>query len=176
MELALQAVDWAAMPLNVTVLVPRVAPKFTPVMVTAVPTGPALMDKLEMLGPVTGGGFTIRVSGRPWVRQPLVPVAVMVYVPGGVDAEVATFNVEAPAPVNDVGLNVAEAPAGNPLAVSPTLPVKPFTIRPDNEYVAPAPAVTVCEEEAAERLKSCTTRFTVVLPVKGPLPTVTVSG
>jgi hypothetical protein len=50
-----------------------------------------------------------------------------------VDVEVATFKVEAPAPVNEVGLNVAEVPVGNPLTVSATLPAKPFTIKPDNE-------------------------------------------
>ena len=37
---ALQTVGVPAVPLNVTVLVPCVAPKFVPVIVTAVPTGP----------------------------------------------------------------------------------------------------------------------------------------
>ncbi len=77
-EVVLQVAGWAAVPLNVTVLEPRVAPKFTPVIVTAVPTGPALMDKLLMAGPVGGGAFTIRVNGRLWIRQPLVPIAVRV--------------------------------------------------------------------------------------------------
>ena len=40
MLVALQLVGVAAVPLNVTVLVPAVAPKFAPVIVTAVPTGP----------------------------------------------------------------------------------------------------------------------------------------
>ena len=40
MLVALQLVGVAAMPLNVTVLDPCEAPKFVPVMVTDVPTGP----------------------------------------------------------------------------------------------------------------------------------------
>jgi len=133
MDPALQVEGWATIPLKVTVLVLCVAPKFDPVIVTCVPTGPALVDKLVMTGPVGGGVFTIRVNARLWVRQPLVPVTVMVKVPAGVEVEVATFRVEAPAPVNEVGLNVADVPAGSPLEASPTLPAKPFTITPDKE-------------------------------------------
>jgi len=40
MLVALQLVGVPAVPLNVTVLVPCVAPKFVPVIVTEVPTGP----------------------------------------------------------------------------------------------------------------------------------------
>ena len=40
MLVALQLVGVAAVPLNVTVLVPCVAPKFVPAIVTEVPTGP----------------------------------------------------------------------------------------------------------------------------------------
>ena len=40
MLVALQLVGVAAVPLNVTVLVPCVAPKFVPVIVTEVPTTP----------------------------------------------------------------------------------------------------------------------------------------
>ena len=54
-EVALQLVGVALVPLNVTVLVPCVAPKFVPVIVTDVPTTPEVGDKLLMLGaePVT---------------------------------------------------------------------------------------------------------------------------
>ena len=45
-----QVVGVAAVPLNVTVLVPRVAPKLVPVIVTAVPTGPLVGDRLVRLG------------------------------------------------------------------------------------------------------------------------------
>jgi hypothetical protein len=51
MLVALQLVGVAAIPLNVTVLVPCVAPKFAPVIVTDVPTTPDAGFKLVMLGP-----------------------------------------------------------------------------------------------------------------------------
>ena len=56
-------------------------------------------------------------------RVPLEPVIVTVAVPAVaiVDAE----NVTVLEPVVDVGLKEAETPAGNPLALSATLPLKP---------------------------------------------------
>ena len=50
MLVALQLVGVAPVPLNVTVLLPCVEPKFVPVIVTEVPTGPEVGDKLVMLG------------------------------------------------------------------------------------------------------------------------------
>ena len=50
MLVALQLVAVAAIPLNVTVLVPCVAPKFAPVIVTDVPISPDVGFKLVMLG------------------------------------------------------------------------------------------------------------------------------
>jgi hypothetical protein len=47
---ALQLVTVAVVPLNLTVLVPCVDPKFVPVIVTGVPTGPEVVDKLEIVG------------------------------------------------------------------------------------------------------------------------------
>ena len=35
-------------------------------------------------------------------------------------------NVDEPAPVIEAGVNVADAPAGNPLALRPTAPLKPL--------------------------------------------------
>jgi len=52
MRVALQLVGVATLPLNRTVLVPCVAPKFVPVIVTAVPTGPDTGNRLVMLGAV----------------------------------------------------------------------------------------------------------------------------
>ncbi len=52
MLVADQLVGVAAVPLNVTVLVPRVAPKLVPVIVTAVPTGPLVGDRLVSVGAV----------------------------------------------------------------------------------------------------------------------------
>ena len=56
MLVALQLVGTPAVPLNFTVLVPCVAPKFVPVIVTAVPTGPDVTLKLPIPG-VGGSGF-----------------------------------------------------------------------------------------------------------------------
>jgi hypothetical protein len=53
MLVALQVVTVAAVPLNATVPVPWGEPKLVPVMVTAVPTGPDVTDKLVMLGAAT---------------------------------------------------------------------------------------------------------------------------
>jgi hypothetical protein len=47
---ALQLVTEAAVPLNVTVLVPWLAPKLLPMIVTAVPTGPEVGDRLLIQG------------------------------------------------------------------------------------------------------------------------------
>src|SRR5262245_5456366 len=59
---ALQAVVDAAMPLNVTVLLPRVEPKFAPVIETSTPTGPDAGARLLMDGGFAGIGTTIRES------------------------------------------------------------------------------------------------------------------
>ncbi len=50
MLVAFQVVGVPAIPLNVTVLVPRVAPKFVPVIVTGVPTAPEVGDRLVIVG------------------------------------------------------------------------------------------------------------------------------
>ncbi len=51
MLVAPQLVGVAAVPLKVTVLVPCVAPKFAPLIVTDAPTNPDVGVKLVMLGP-----------------------------------------------------------------------------------------------------------------------------
>jgi hypothetical protein len=55
-EVALQLVGHAVTPLNVTVLVPCVEPKFVPVIVTEVPAGPEFGGNPVMLGGGGGGG------------------------------------------------------------------------------------------------------------------------
>ncbi len=57
MLVALQLAGAPAVPLKVTVLVPRVAPKFAPLIVTDVPTAPDVGFRLVMLG---GGGVTVK--------------------------------------------------------------------------------------------------------------------
>lgn len=64
MVVAFQPVGVAAVPLNVTVLVPCVAPKFAPVMVTEEPTAPDVGFRLVMLG------GTITVKLEPLLATP----------------------------------------------------------------------------------------------------------
>ena len=59
------------------------------------------------------------------VRAPLVPATVIGKLPVGVAEEVESVRVEEPDVVIRDGLKLAVAPAGNPLALRLTLPVKP---------------------------------------------------
>ncbi len=71
MLVALQLVGVAAVPLNRTVLVPGVAPKFAPVMVTGVPGLPDVGESVEILGGGGGG------DGEPPVTVTFVSVALL---------------------------------------------------------------------------------------------------
>ena len=75
MLVALQLVAVAVVPLNVTVLVPWVAPKFAPLIVTAVPTAPVLGVRLVMLGV---GARTVRV-----VEPETLPNVALIFVEPG---------------------------------------------------------------------------------------------
>ena len=59
------------------------------------------------------------------MRGPLVARIVSAYVPAGVEAEVDTVIVVDPEAINEAGLNDADAPAGNPVTLNATFPVKP---------------------------------------------------
>jgi hypothetical protein len=105
-------------------------------------------------------------------------VIVSVEDPTGVVEVVVTVSVDVPELVTDVGLNPAVAPAGNPLTLSPTVPVKPFSAPTFTVYVVPPPTVTVWEAGAAEIVKSgaaLTFKVTVVVCVSEPLVPVIVS-
>src|SRR5258708_14170813 len=65
---ALQLVGVAAVPLNVTVLVPCVPPKFAPVIVTGVPIAPDVGFRLVMLG---GGCATVKLKPLLWRSPPV---------------------------------------------------------------------------------------------------------
>jgi uncharacterized protein YjeT (DUF2065 family) len=67
MLVALQLVAVVAVPLNVTVLVPWVAPKLAPAMVTDAPTAPDVGFKLVMLGAETVG---LTVKFTPLLATP----------------------------------------------------------------------------------------------------------
>ena len=71
------------------------------------------------------GLATTSVTVVVCVRVPLVPVIVKGNVPVGVVLLVVTVIVEEPDVVTDVGLKLAPAPAGNPLALKVTVPVNP---------------------------------------------------
>jgi hypothetical protein len=72
-EVPLQVDGVATVPLNVTVLVPWVAPKLLPAMVAAVPTAPELGVTVFMLG----GGSTVNgcpLLGTPFIVTTTLPV------------------------------------------------------------------------------------------------------
>lgn len=75
---------------------------------------------------------TTRVTDAVCVSEPLVPVMVNGKLPVGVVVLVVTVNVELPEVFTEPGLNDALAPAGSPLALRATVPVKP----PDGVIVA----------------------------------------
>src|ERR1017187_8817188 len=62
MLVSVQLVGSAAVPLNCTALMPRVVPKFVPVIVTTVPTGPVAVDRLMMLGAVDATLLSVAAS------------------------------------------------------------------------------------------------------------------
>src|ERR1019366_4457064 len=88
-----------------------------------------------------GGGWvaaTVKLTLAVWVKLPLVPVIV---------------SVDVPEPVTVAGEKLAVAPAGNPLALSVTAPLKPSTAPMLVVKVVAFPTTTVCELGVAVRLK-----------------------
>ena len=75
MVVAFQLVGDAVVPLNVTVLVPWVAPKFAPVIVTGVPTDPDVGFRFVMLGGTTTVKFDPLLAWPPTVTTTLPVVA-----------------------------------------------------------------------------------------------------
>jgi hypothetical protein len=82
MLVALQLVGVAATPLNFTVLVPCVAPKFAPLIVTDTPTNPDVGLKLDMLG---AGTATVKVTPL-LATPPTVTTTFPVVAPAGTTA------------------------------------------------------------------------------------------
>src|SRR5665213_965866 len=83
----------------------------------------------SMLMALSNGGVisTRSVSGAEWLSTPLVPFTNSVAVPNGVLADVVTVIVALPAPSTAAGSNDAVTPAGRLLALSVTIPAKPFS-------------------------------------------------
>jgi hypothetical protein len=61
-----------------------------------------------------------------WLRLPLVPVIVSEYVCSAVEEVVVMVRVDEPDPVIEAGEKVTFAPAGAPLALRFTVPLKPL--------------------------------------------------
>src|SRR6266404_1176839 len=83
MLVALQLVGVAAVPLNLTVLLPCVAPKFAPVIVTEAPANPDVGFRLAMLG--AGTAETVKFTPL-LARPPTVTTTVPVVAPAGTSA------------------------------------------------------------------------------------------
>ena len=61
-----------------------------------------------------------------FTRLPLVPVTVIANDPVGVPGPALIISVDVPAPVTEAGEKLAAAPAGSPVALNVTAPLKPF--------------------------------------------------
>jgi hypothetical protein len=77
--------------------------------------------------PIDAAPVTERVTPEVCVRAPLDPVIVSVEEPAGVVPLEVTVSVELPDPVTVAGEKVPTAPAGKPLTLSVTAPLKPPT-------------------------------------------------
>jgi hypothetical protein len=114
----------AAVPLNFTVLVPCVVPKFVPVIVTDAPTAPVVGDKLVMLGAAT------TVNEEPLLFTPLAftttfPVIAPVGTVATIDVAVQFPIVVAVVPLNATVPVPCVVPKFVPVIVTnaPTAPV-----------------------------------------------------
>src|SRR5271170_329398 len=114
---ALQLVAVAAVPLNLTVLVPWVAPKFVPVIVTFAPTNPDVGFKPVMLGP---GEVTVKLTPL-LATPPIVAMTFPVVAPAGtVTTMLVTLQLVAVAavPLNVTVLVPCDAPKFVPVIVT----------------------------------------------------------
>ncbi|WP_319459330.1 hypothetical protein [Micromonospora sp. RTP1Z1] len=75
----------------------------------------------------SGAGVTTSVIPVEWLVEPLVPVTVKAYVPGGADPDVAMLRLALPDPTTTDGENDAvPTESGRPPRLIATVPVKPF--------------------------------------------------
>ena len=129
MLVALQLAGVAVTPLNFTVLVPCVVPKFAPLIVTDVPTTPDVGFRLVMLG---GGGVTAKFIPL-LATPPTVTTTFPVVAPVGTAATmlaVLQLDGVAAVPLNFTVLMPCVAPKFAPLIVTdaPTTPDDGFTL------------------------------------------------
>ncbi len=154
----------AEQPVGAPVVVNETIPvkPFTPVTVMVeVPEEPA--DKLIEVGlAVTVKSVTVTETVAVLDLVPLVPVTVTVKVAA---LEQLTVSVEMPdvPRLTLVGLSVALQPAGAPVTVRLTIPVKPLTLVTVIVDVAEEPATKVSEVGLAVTVKSVTATATVAV-------------
>jgi hypothetical protein len=161
MLVALQPVGVAVVPLNFTVLVPWVAPKFAPLIATEVPTSPDVGFRLVMLG---AGTVTVKLTPL-LATPPTVTTTLPVVAPAGT---VATMLVAlqlvgvAAAPLNFTVLVPCVAPKLAPVIVTlaPTNPEAGFTL-----VMLGAGTVTVKLTPLLATPPTVTTTLPVVAPV-----------
>jgi hypothetical protein len=161
MLVALQLVAVVAVPLNLTVLVPWVAPKFAPAIVTLAPTNPDVGLKLVMLGP---GEVTVKLTPL-LATPPTVTMTFPVVAPAGtgVTMLVALQLVGvAVIPLNLTVLAPCVAPKFVPVIVTeaPNAPVVGFRL-----VIVGGGIVTVKLTPLLATPPTVTTTFPVVAPV-----------
>ena len=97
---------------------------------------------------------TLRFTFAECVSEPFVPVMVTVELPKGVVALVVIVIVEVVPGAIEAGLNETVAPAGSPLTVRLTAPLKPFRAPTPTLVRVLPPTFTFCELGVADRVKS----------------------
>jgi len=124
-EEALHVPPGASVPLNETVLVPLVAPKLAPLIVTDVATGPEVGDKLVMLGAATTVN-ALPLDATPPTVTTTFPVPAPLGTVAAIDVEVQPVTVVAVTPLNFTVLVPCVVPKLVPVIVitAPTAPVE----------------------------------------------------
>ena len=190
MLVALQLVGVAVVPLNVTVLVPWVAPKFVPVIVTDVPTPPDVGERDVMLGvgstvkvapllatPLTvttrlpvvalaGTGSTMLVALQ-LVGVAVVPLNVTVLVPWDAPKFVPVMVTDAPVPP-DVGDREVMLGVGSTVKLTPLLATA-LTVTTTALVVAPeGPGTTMLLALQLVGVAAVPLNLTVLVPCVAP--------
>jgi hypothetical protein len=162
MLVALQLAGVALVPLNVTVLVPCVAPKVVPVIVTDVPIDPEVGDRLVIFGatvkltPLLATPATVTTTFP--VVAPLGTGATMLVALQLAGVAAVPLNVTVLVPwvaPKDVPVIVTDVPAGPEIGESPVmfgLSIPPVNVAPETETENEAPVKWVGSdvEEPAE--------------------------
>jgi hypothetical protein len=161
MLVADQLVGVAVVPLNATVLVPFVAPKFEPAMVTTVPTAPLVGDRLLITGAVL---LTVNVTAL-LTMPPTVTTTFPLVAPVGTGTAMLVADQlvgVATLPLNVTVLVLFVVPKFEPAMVT-VVPTAPLV--GDKLVIAGAVLVTVKVPALLATLPTVTTTFPLVAPV-----------